>query len=354
MKKIITLLLFIVVAQRGFTQITIRQSDLPTANQRWVTYLDYTDTDFTLTGSSGIPQQWDYSASFKTIDDTNIELYESTGSVPYSDLFPDATMGSNETTFEKFYKTDSDGFYYLGTHISSSLNNYDTLQYWNPEYLLMPVPLSYDDSRRYLSKSVVTGYDSSISQYVRSVTFRNSLYYGDAYGSLVTPVLSNANVLRVENTELEYDTTYSSATINGTYTVFDTSNYNTNYYYFVTNAPQLLLMAIDIDNKTLVLNSASYSYVTSEGINKLPAKSPVFTNVFPNPSHAVPLTFTFDNSHAHQLKIYNMTGECVETENIDNLNSLTISNKFLISGLYFYQVIDKAGQVLDGKKFILQ
>jgi hypothetical protein len=354
MKKIITLVSLLIIALPGFSQITINESDLPVPGSSYITYDDQTDTAFLVTAASSTAQQWNYAGSFKTISDTDYLDYQNAATAPYYNLFPDATVALDLTPINEFFQSTSSGFYLVGYHNSDVTYPFDSLVIWSPTDLLVPVPLTYDDSRSYTAKSVVGGYNPMTTHYDRFVAYVTGDYYSDAFGSITTPGGSYPDVLRVQKTEEEYDTTYGSDTQNGTYTKLSSTVTNYLEYYFVGNAPDIEIMEIDLDATTMAVTDAKYTINVATGINKSPAKSPVFTNVFPNPAHASAINFNIEGAQGHQLKIYNMTGECVETENVDGVNSLTISNNLLSGGLYFYQVIDNAGTVLDGKKFVVQ
>jgi hypothetical protein len=123
---------------------------------------------------------------------------------------------------------------------------------------------------------------------------------------------------------------------------FEVSDTYTNYHYF----PASSLIG---NPSTWATGIVSYNTNIS-GIDNNKRK----LKIFPNPSgSSIKITFPNPENEKYSLIIYNSTGQLIETFYNISGNEVSINNKILEKGMYFFKIQNKSG-IIGQDKFIIE
>ena len=328
MKKIYTILLgalpFLSVAQ------TITQADLPTAGTAYVTAQDTTFLSAIPAGGTG--QTWNFSGLLNQGQDTS--GYIAAAGTPYAASFPASNLASYDAVSSNYvYMTNSSsGLYADGIGSASGVTSF------NPPWLQMPVPFSFNDTRSNVSRIV----QDTLG--VRIVLRIESSFLADGSGSLTTPA-GTYNVLRVKTTALTYDSVYIDLG-GGIYTPFSGSASQTTNFIFVSSGLQAnFIMSITGDSLGLQATGASYLIASNVSVQE-PAVKKQF-NAYPNPAFDQVKLSTLDLNG--EVFVYDMNGREVKRVKGNVANAIQVDE--MKAGTYNYRVI--IGNRTESGQFIV-
>ena len=199
MKKTILLcLILITYTLSSQAQITIDQSITPQFGDAW-TVKYYNDVGFS-EGPSGANQTWDFSTlELDGALDINFEILDPS-EVLGTENFPTATFVWHIPAFEiyEFYESTPDSISLVGgLNISNGEIDFMTV-YTDPEDAIR-LPMTYNDSYDYFSQ-----YNQFLFGNLLNTENRNGQFEVDAYGTLITPVGTYEDVLRVKIVETSF------------------------------------------------------------------------------------------------------------------------------------------------------
>ena len=148
-----------------------------------------------------------------------------------------------------------------------------------------------------------------------------------------------ANILGGGEYRMNAASTLTYATVPITY---DSATGNPDTIDVVFNASSYFKPVL---HDTLIIDAASVPL----GINEVHTAT-TSVKVYPNPASSE-VNFIISGKQAHIIDVYDITGQKVNSYNVKNNSSANINTSAYNSGLYIYQVRDKAGNALKTGKF---
>jgi hypothetical protein len=255
MKRFFTPFIYILFAFTTQAQITITQSDLPVAGNYLVQLRDTIHSAHPITAAGASAQVWDYTTNW-TLKDTSTVYFQTASSVAGYTNFPAANLGSYDaaTSTSTFYKNISTGFWGDGFYDPTQTPPYNIIDA-NPDLLLVPTPFTYGNSRTNNAKVTVDVAGSPSYRY--KVTLKQTITC-DAWGTISTPSVSNASVIREKTFMYEIDSIYINFGFGYILASTDGPKDTTITYSFLRKAPDMTVMTINQDWQTLQETQASY------------------------------------------------------------------------------------------------
>jgi hypothetical protein len=362
MKKIYTVLLFVIVFFTAKAQITVDQNDMPSAGDTIrVSYGLVTPAiDPVPTGTN---YTWDFSQLQWIAQNIDTFLTIAQTAPTYQFVFADIPFNPNRANiatrgnfafpplagiqvgdvFDFFYKSSS---IYKRVGYGANINGFDTPLPMNSQDILYNLPLNYNDN------------DSSDADF--SLTLPATLYYGyslhrvnltDGWGTLITP-FGTFNTLRIKSAIAAHDSINLLATGIG----FGFDRPLTTEYKWIGKNKSIPLLQINTTDLLGVETVTSIVY--QDSIRVLPTAisenvRPTETfSLYPNPAKD---NFVIDFSLKSKAKvsaaIYNAAGEKMEeliNETVEGTKYLKLfSSKTLglSDGMYVIRAI------VDGKEY---
>ncbi len=352
MKTYLSFTILLCITINSLAQITITQSTYPSAGTAWISYEDNRQNVHTITAASGSAQTWNYVNAF-VIDDTGAIGFISAASTPYASQFPAATLASYDAAnnFTLYFFGNSSGFYIDGFYdgvASPPLNNIN----FNPDYLLIPVPFTYNNVRNNNAKFEVVQAGPPAIKIVLTIVQQ---FQCDAFGTLSTPVFSNQQVIRIKLLQYTVDSTFIDPVGSGNW-IFVSSNPPSDSavnYVFLRNSSLPILMEIFADPANHSISTgAAYYQAGTVSINE-PDVNQDLIAVYPNPAVNGVMKFRIENNQASELVLYDLYGRQVYRTSVKGVNSLTIMASHLSAGPYLYKILDDDRQVLSAGKVIM-
>ena len=314
---------------------TITQNDLPIAGDAWTLAIDTSYVSSVPAGGTG--QLWDYSMLDNNYLDTN--GFISALNTPYAATFATSNLASYDPLDDSYvyFSNTSSGFYYDG--IGTPAMNLRL----NPSMLYIPVPFSYGDTRNNFSKlqldsTVVDSLGNPQNQ--RFVQASISTFEADGSGTLITPVNTYPNVLRVKSIQAEYDTFYIEFPVIGYQPIYTTASQSTEYIFITSGLPVNYIMGLSADSLGTTSSEAQYYMATlSLGLPVVSASKEIVA--YPNPATG---QLRFKNIHGkYELIITDLPGR--EILHIEEYNGDMINISALKNGLYHYSLISTEGVI---------
>ncbi len=301
------------------------------------TYTYTSNTNSTISpGNAGANQTWDLSAMTGTpAGQTTVVTPSST---TYGSSFPNANVAmSTPSQGVTYYKTSSTALQNYGMTVSGVV-----IPFSNPEDFLH-FPFSYNNT--------YTDTWAGQFQNVGSTFYRRgtTTVTADGYGTLITPIGTYTNVMRVHFVQDYQDSVYSGAPYIFTY-------YNDEYLWY-KNGVHYQLAAVYTFTTSQSGTSHGSSYVSSsvgvEDVSGIIHSS----SIFPNPAtDKVTLNFTLTENKNVDIQLFNSIGQqemisqnanCFQGE-----NTLQLDVSILPEGIYFVK-ISLNGNVAATKRFLI-
>ncbi|MES2762554.1 MAG: T9SS type A sorting domain-containing protein [Bacteroidota bacterium] len=354
MKKTLLQLSLLALPLIGSAQITFTQSDLPTAGTMWFELTDTTTHQVITPG--GANQTWNYS-NF-TVAMSAATHFQNTAAAPagWSSNFPSSQMltYSAADTTATYYSSNSTGFYTDGIYDGGLNPQPGNVLAFNPNYLLIPTPFTYGNTRNSTAKITFTvnqGFN------IKLVSYTYQLFTADGYGSITTPAGMFSNTLRIKRMAYSLDTTY--ADFGAGYQMVSSSppkDTAMTYMWLKNGANDALVFQINEKMNgpigTGLAESASYYNNTATHIPTF--LKPTASIAYPNPSNgSKSLTISLDGKNAENLVIYNTLGELVKTESVSGSNVVLFDTNLFESGIYIYKITGKDSREISSGKFTI-
>lgn len=292
---------------------------------------------FVSAGSAGASQTWDLSTMSGTSAGASSMVTPS--STANASSFPSSNVAWSNTTAGtvNYYKTTSTSLQTFGVVSGSTV-----IPYSNSEDILH-FPFAYTNtySDAWAGQFVSSGYT-----FYRTGT---TTVTADGYGTLITPVTTYTNVMRVHFVEVYKDSAY----VGVPYVI----TYNNDEYMWYRNGIHVQVAAV-----YTLTSSASASpytggtYVTGTvGINENDQLSS--SSIFPNPaSDQVTVDFTLTESKMVSVQIFNSIGQREDISQSGNgmqgENTMQLDVSTLSKGIYFAQIM-LDGNVAATKRFVV-
>jgi hypothetical protein len=337
----------------GMAQITLNQSDLPTAGTMW---FELTDTLTHQAITAGGPSQtWNYS-NFTVYTSAGTH-FQNTAAAPagWSANFPSSQMitYSAADTSATYYSSNSTGLYIDGFYDGGMNPQPTSVLAFNPNYLLIPTPFTYNNTRNSSTKITLV-LNQGIN--IKVVSYIYQQFTADAYGSITTPAGIYNNTLRIKRLAYTLDTTYADFGTGYTYFGSNPPGDTTMTYMWVKNGADALVFQI-----TEKMNGASgsglaesASYYTNTATHIPTFLKPKTSVAYPNPSNgSKSVTISLEGKEAEKLVIYNTLGELVKIESAVTGNTVSFDTNLLESGIYIYKITGKDSREITSGKFTI-
>jgi len=342
MKNFTKLFTLLMLPAASFAQITITQSDIPTIGAVWGEVND------TIAGQSigagGATQTWNFTFAPGDTTFSNIQSPSVTPS-SWQSNFPNANLvnyiPSDSTA--AYVKVNSTGLYFDGFY-DGTMGGIGALDY-NPDYLLIPVPFTYNNTRNNTVKSLLFVNFGVPAKIVSNI---QQTFLADAYGSITTPAGTFSNTLRIKSTDFKHDSIYVDF---GTgYTFYQESRDTSITYFWLRNGNNLFVAQMDAEyNNPLVATSATY-YNNNLTVGAKEIAKNTKSQPYPNPAANSIISFNVDEK-ATNVTIYDLTGKKVFSDKLRNVNKFQMHSSNLENGVYIYQVTDGNNQIISTGKF---
>lgn len=346
------------VLPKASAQITIDQSDLPSAGLKVVTEKDST-LNLPVPGSaSSSPQSWDFSNLVKQKAAT-IE-FMTPGSTPYSSAFPSANLADSTYGVSGYNYLVSNPAYF-SVEGAEEIVTADSINFLielnlSPLFEQTALPATYNSV---VPPGLATGsetFNKTFSVVVTKEQFTDSISYSDtvdAFGTLKMPNGKTYDVLREKHNEVDYEDVYLY--IFSTWTSYErivTKKYQYDWY---AKGVGYILAEMDMDSTSSTVKDVVWDTTAPAplGINEISTKSNV--NVYPNPANTE-VTFNIYASAANggkYITIYDITGRQLEQAEVKNRVAV-VNTESYSNGVYLYSLTDNSGTLLDHGKFIIQ
>jgi hypothetical protein len=288
-------------------------------------------------GNSGANQTWDLS-SLTYNPSANPENAVAASSTPYAANFPNANLAftSMGNSYD-YYKTSSTAFQNYGYSTSNS----NILAYTDPEDILR-FPFTYNNTYTDSWGGTNTnGGQTDIAHGTTTVT-------ADAYGTLITPAGTFANVLRLHVIIDQIDSTNNTPTFilhEDLYEWYRNGIHNAlaiaGSYSFGSGSP---------------VPFSGYLANPSVGVNDIENMISEYT-ISPNPaSEQLTLNFALTENKNVNVKVINVLGQNIQMEQaakgLQGANSIELNVAKLPEGIYFAQIL-LDGNVAGTRRFVV-
>lgn len=288
-------------------------------------------------GSSGANQTWNFSSVIPTIPNTaRTYLSIDPATAPFIDSFPAANFVinvNNGSQYNYFNNTGNNTF---------MIGNYDTM----PSFTFFQnSQLCYQRPFTYLNTFTDT-FSFTYFYVDMHDASGNETVTADAYGTVITPVATYPNCLRIFTVQPINDTDLVDSSI------FSYIDYYYAWYDGVHFAPVFEFDSLMID--TSVYYSVRHLSNETSGINEISPNKAIGI-VFPNPGKDQFTLCYHLNSSESMLQIKDITGRLVYKETISgNLGNTIIKTSELSNGTYLWEITNNDGIEAKGKLSVLK
>lgn len=304
------------------------------------------DTSGIYPGQGGENQTWNFSNAV-LLTELFTEIYLVPSSTPYYNQFPNsnaASINSNTPPVYHYYLNADTGSFVLGYVQSPAL-----MSYYNPLPRML-YPMSY---LVVLNKSYygVSNQGNIIKHFRGTRTFTC-----DGYGTIILPIGTFNNVLRIKTVDDVYDTTFSGGIVVGTSHEVVTYQqwYRTGFKFPVFSIVEI----IPSQNpawKVVVIEQSNTPIGIIQLSNKLPAQHRLYEN-YPNPFNTqTKIKFDIASELFVRITIYEANGRMIETLVNDTLSEGSYAAVWnagsYASGVYFCKF--EAGNYTSTRKMVL-
>lgn len=340
-----------------FAQPTITSADFPTVTSHWAGLFDLRSGVHNVTvGGAGL--NWDYSTGYFVVSDTSFTSFITPASVPngWGSNFPTSDLAEYRaaSSFVWFYELSSTGLYMDGMFDGASFGA-GKMDY-NPDFLSIPAPFTYNSSRNYTSRLVVLGNQNGYN--LRIIEHEVQSIKGDAYGTIKTPVSTFSNTLRLHTFRYKYDSIYVDSLNNGNYIL--SSSYgpvdSADNYLWYSIAQKAVVASVYFQGSGSKMFSTFANYfdfnLVPNSVHKMSVSKSV--SIYPNPAINQPVNFSLlENLLATNLLVYNSIGQLIRSEKIAGYNHLLLKTDEMDAGTYLYLLTSETGEHIKAGKFIV-
>jgi len=352
--KLLLLVLGIFCIKLTNAQITITWQDFPGVGDVWVSFNDNRVNVHTITPPAPGLQSWDYSAAFLISDTTALHfIAPSATPAGWAAAFPNATHAVYlpQDSIAQFFIGQIDGFYLDGLYTGTQGSPFTSINL-NPNQLIHPTPFTYNSTRTDNSLATIDIPANPPAPGTRVKRYTMAGFLSDAWGSLITPAGVYVSTIRVRQQSVSIDSTFIDLLGTGVYTFVQTSGPSdtTTTYSWFKNGPGSLLMTIDVNGTTGQTDGASYYMYSAVGI---PDQNEIEeVTAYPNPA-SENINFKIDGNKIVEIRIFNVSGQLIRTENVKGINQLRMSINAFSQGIYSFRMMDADGNVIKNGKFTI-
>ncbi len=327
-------------------QITITQSDMPSAN------MNFTEVNDTVClniqkGNAGANQTWNLANIANHYLSTTSWVNPAT--LPGATSFPTANIAQTQSDgIDSYFNKSSTSFVALGTQEDLGVGMGLQTVHFTPPLKYFQFPTTY-----LTSFNGTYAFDIKVPldfPPVDSMWLQFSVNYSsivDGWGNVTTPAYSNIASLRQKNTSINTINTLIHDTITGMWNPAGGAQKDTSYnYIWISNLYKYSLANLQTDVSGNVVYA---SYLTSSGLGINNTASAINKiDVFPNPANEfININGTPQNTF---LLILDSNGRLITKQLLNRYkNKINISG--YNDGIYFYHLFDGKGETIDNGKF---
>ena len=327
-------------------QITITQANMPMVGTKALMEVDTTGT-LAPQSASATSQTWNYSALAS--QETYAYLFEAPSATPYFGSFPSSNLADSLAFGNGYTYNFSSPTAFSQMGFGEEIYGYRLAISSRPLFTQITFPATYGTTDGGVCKGdtaiafTYLLYDSARGTV--QITYSDTI---DAFGVMTTP-FGTDTVIRQKH----YDKTVDSAFVRTTlghwslYQATATTDYQ--YRWYSKDVPYYFAV-MQMNNANTQDSLVQWYDGNTVGID--PISHSAFTKVYPNPCHTE-ITFTCSSTDARQIAVFDVTGRQISTQEITN-GMLNVNTSAYSSGMYFYQVLNASGNILDRGKFIVQ
>ncbi len=372
MKRLLSFLVFILLGQGLWSQITIDNSVFPIIGDTLVTVYDGVPMGVSI-GAAGPNQIWNFS---KLQGLMRKSIYTNPTEGKNKSAFPGADMLRRDNGNRELYINATKAkLEYMGFAEADLIGiDVETLTKFAPALEELQVPLNYQDKKTSNSKTTLAFGVESLPGYLLdslpispdSVRLRVEIQRNDvidAWGVLSIPG-GDYEVLRKKRTEIRrtfIDTKISSLPW---LDMTDAMNKDlafvgektTTQYYFISEEEKEPIAILDVDPKTKVVQKVEYKANNVKSNINYINKGKVDVFAYPNPA-IEEVRFEFLNlpKGNYKLSIYNILGVEVlkEEYKIANNRTARVDLTEFRKGTYLYSLVNEKGKTITTKRLII-
>ncbi|MEI6124332.1 MAG: T9SS type A sorting domain-containing protein [Bacteroidota bacterium] len=361
MKKLLFIIFVLCGVSSYAQQITLTYSDIGTPIRTYDERVDTAVLSSISPGAAGPSQTWNFSTLHDSLYLSSVNLINTT-SAPLSSLFPTATFAARYDSAINYYffKSVPTALTMVGA-VSDYLNTNDSIKLiLSVPDTIMRIPANYGDtytvysfgdtkSRSHYSYDTL-GYAVPIDS-VRIKHSQLKTIHFDAWGTVTTPT-STFPALRQKETAISNDSIWGYVNfplyppINGWQFLTLRSDTTDTYNWWMK---QLGITAVKMTmvKQTPVIQRVDWTYNVFLGIPETQTTTP---GLYPNPANEM---ITISNtSNFSQLVIFDVLGNEISRQNIQNNNQISFSVKPFANGVYFYNLLGKTAS--NNGKFVVK
>lgn len=277
------------------------------------TYKNFMTTTEVAEGPMGTNVTWDLSDITDTTSILNTVSVNSGGSFPTANF-----VITNSDGNKSYVKQTSTSIDIVGIVVP----NFTTMSYSDPaSYFTLPLTTATNKVDNFKCS-----FSSSGFAFVREGTIKSEF---SGSGTLITPYGTYTNVVRIKTT-LNFSDTYSGGKIY-------TSQVSYNWYKSGIHH--------EVANVSYVNGSFNYAYYSDAALNVGLEEQAAFNfATYPNP---LSNELTINSEEAlSKVMITSLSGELIQTIDVNNENNLTVSFNEMESGIYFVVLKGSNGQTV--------
>lgn len=344
MKSLIISTLFLLSVLMGITQPTINKDVVFELGAS--APIQFADGYFQ-PGASGEHVSWDYSSiaatgnpwTWNALDPTTTAFADSFPSANLAFPFPEGDTAENLT----YYRQEADSLFFLGaasSNIGGGGETFFNILEEDPD-LAVQFPLSYQSSHTDSYKGVnwIEFGGMRVKQF-RSATTQRVV---DGYGTLITPLDTFPNALRVKTTESITDSLFFVVPILSTQEITRYTWYAEGETYILLHMDSIAQMNPGFTN--VVYSSFYRSGEVTTSIDEQEKAEQWGLSLYPNPAtEALNISVNQPISGQVELSVHNMVGQLVLQEQLPSLPSRhRISLSGLLPGSYLIRIHSEEG-----------
>jgi hypothetical protein len=362
MKKFQNLVGLLIVGSLAFTtkttaQIIVTDADMPVAGNSFVTGHDSTSAQLTTYSplAKGANVTWDFHTVPLVYNSTSI--FAAPNNTPYGSYHTSSNLADTTIGIAGYTFLSSTSSVFSVTGLEQKVLGHMVAVIFNKPIVQLKFPAQFGntDSGYCTAKvppvvfNTIPPYDSAKGNVY--VTYADTI---DAWGSVTTPLMNGSSystysVLREKHYEVDIDSIFLHDPTGGwTYFAYGnpkTITYEYKWYTNSANGAEVASMLMDTNNKYVA--AITWYNGLPNGVNEISQTHN--TLVYPNPA-TNQISFRYSAQNAQNIFVYDITGRVIGQTEMKN-GMATLNTSAFASGIYFYHVTDKSGNMLDNGKF---
>jgi len=363
MKKLQNLVGLLLVGSLAFTtktnaQITVTDADMPVAGNSFVTGNDSTSAQLTTyaPGAKGSNQTWDFHTVPLVYNSTSI--FAAPNNTPYGSYHTSSNLADTTVGIAGYTFLSSTSSVFSVTGLEQKVLGYMVAVVFNKPIVQLKFPAQFGNTDSGYCTAHVPPVKFNLLPGSDSAKGNVYVWYADtidAWGTVTTPLMngssySSYSVLRVKHYEVDIDSIFVQYTGVPGWSYFAYGNprsvtYEYKWYTNSANGSEVASMLMDTTNKFVA--AITWYNGLPNGINEISQTHN--TSVYPNPATSQ-ISFRYSAQNAQNVFVFDIAGRQIGQVEMKN-DMAALNTSAFASGIYFYRITDKSGNVLDNGKF---